>query len=426
MSADPFDTVMLRSIEVKNRFILAAAASGCAADESGVIKPEEISRLSRYAELDVGLIITGAIGISKTAISHTSSNLLITDEQVAGFARLCDSVHEKGGKIAAQLCHSGIWTGRHTKELHEESVGPSRLEDNPYTSRRGFFDNYHAATSTEIKEVISAFGAAAARAQEAGFDAVEIHGAHDSLLSQFLSPLSNLRTDEWGGELKNRIRLHQEIGRTIREKVGADYPILLKLGVADGILGGLLFDEGREAARICALAEYDILEISQGLQGDTFSQMALRSPITTIEQEGFSRNWCRVIKNDGATIIMNRGLRSWELIEEIIQKEETDFIGLCRPLISEPFLIRRWYNGDREKSTCTSCNRCGLAIAKGLPLACYRDQKRECRCLTIQGFCSLSFPETPDELTKQKGSSSLKSPRCRYARILHPPPHRSR
>lgn len=104
--------------------------------------------------------------------------------------------------------------------------------------------------------------------------------------------------------------------------------------------------------------------------------MALRSPIKSIEQEGFTRLWCREIKREtGVPTFMTGGLRSLELIEEIISNGETDFIGLCRPLIQEPALIRRWQGGDRKKSTCISCNKCGLAISKGLPLDCYMDKK---------------------------------------------------
>jgi 2,4-dienoyl-CoA reductase-like NADH-dependent reductase (Old Yellow Enzyme family) len=373
MSLDPFDPVRLKTLSLRNRFVLAAAASGRAADESGVIRPEESLRLSRYADFHVGLIITGAIGISETSISHADSVRLITDEHVAGLNRLCDEVHARGGKIAAQLCHSGIWTGRHSAELHQQSVGPSRLDDCLYTKRKGFFDNYREATRNEIWEIIRAFGKSAARAEEAGFDAVEVHAAHDSLLAQFLSPLSNRRTDEWGGSLENRVRLHREVGREIRRRISNDFPVILKLGVSDGIAGGLEFDEGREAAHTCVSAGYDILEISQGLQGMKFSEMALRSPINTIEQEGFTRNWCREITRDGAVTIMTGGLRSWELIEGIVKNGEADGIGLCRPLICEPGLIGRWKAGDWEKSACTSCNRCAMAITQGLPLACYRD-----------------------------------------------------
>ncbi len=376
MSPDPFDPVFLNTLELKNRFILSAAASGTAADRSGVITDEEITRLCQYPEHGVGLVITGAIGIRETAISHANSGLLINEKQVAGFKRLCDCIHKRGGRVAVQLCHSGIWTGRHTKELQTESIGPSRLIDNPYTNRQNFFDNYHEATNDEIAGVIHAFGSAAALAKKADFDAIEIHGAHDSLLSQFLSPLTNHRSDEWGGSREKRVRIHCEIMRSVREAVGPDYPVLLKLGVADGIKapGALSFKDGRNAARICIKAGYNALEISQGLQGPTFLEMALRSPINRMKDEGFSREWTKAVKSDGAVTIMTGGLRSWELVSEVIRLKETDCVGLCRPLICEPDLGKRWKAGDRKKSACISCNKCAFAIVQGLPLACYRDE----------------------------------------------------
>ena len=378
MRVSLFDPVPLKTVELRNRFVLAAAASGTAADAQGIIRKEEISRLVVYAKNGVGLIITGAIGINDTALSHSSSCLLAHDRSIAGFFKLTESVHDTGGKIAAQLCHSGIWTGQFSKTLNRETLAPSRIPESAYTDRPGFVDNYHAATEEEIREVISAFGDAAARAQKAGFDAVEVHGAHDSLLAQFLSPLTNHRTDRWGGTLKNRVRIHCEVAREIRSRVGSEYPVILKIGAADGIATGpgLEFGDGRQAARLCAQNGFDILEISQGLQGPSFAEMALRSPIKSIDQEGFTRAWCKKIKQDtGVPTIMTGGLRSLELIEEVMRNIETDFIGLCRPLICEPELIVRWKNGDRKKSTCISCNKCGLAISKGLPLDCYMDKK---------------------------------------------------
>lgn len=373
MCPDPFENGVLKNVELKNRFVFAAAASGGAADASGVIIKDEIDRLAMYAKQGVGLIITGAIGISADALSHAGSALLTNDLHTAGFLNLTRLVHDRGGKIAAEICHSGIWTGGYMKDLKKEAIAPSLVPGNPYLVRPGFIENYHAATEDEIRKVISSFGEAAVRAKEAGFDAVEVHGAHDSLLAQFLSPLTNKRTDRWGGILENRVRIHREIGVAIRDSVGNDYPVILKVGAADGIPGGLGYEDGRKAAALCMKSGYDLLEISQGLQGTKFYQMALRSPINSIDQEGFSRAWCREIKKDGAKTILTGGLRSLELIEEIFHNGETDYIGLCRPLIREPGLIRRWQEGERSKSTCISCNKCGLAISKGLPLACYMD-----------------------------------------------------
>lgn len=374
---DLFDPVLLKDTELRNRFVFAAAASGGAADPGGVITGDEVLRLAAYAKCGVGLVITGAIGISESALSHAGSAQLFNELHCAGFRNLTRAVHDDGGKIAAELCHSGIWTGGYMKELGKEAIAPSLIPGNPYITRHGFVDNYHAATGEEIREVITSFGHAAAWAKQAGFDAVEVHGAHDSLLAQFLSPLTNLRADRWGGSLENRVRIHCEVGTAIRRSVGNDYPVILKIGAADGIPGGLGFAEGRKAAGICRINGYDVLEVSQGLQGTKFSEMALRSPVNTIDQEGFSRAWCREIKKDGATTIMTGGLRSIGLIEEITANGETDYIGLCRPLIREPGLIQRWQGGDRNKSTCTSCNKCGFAISRGLPLACYADRKFE-------------------------------------------------
>lgn len=377
MTTDLFGPVMMKSVELQTCFVLAAAASGAAADATGTLVPPEVVRLSRYAENKVGLIITGAIGISRTALSHPQATIIENQDHIAGFRRLCDEVHTRGGKIAAQLCHSGLWTGRHARSLGTEAIAPSRIENSDYTRRLGFVDNYHAASESEIQKVITDYGASAARAVDAGFDAVEVHGAHDSLLAQFLSPLTNHRDDDWGGPVKNRARLHQEIGKEIRMQVDRDFPVMVKLGCCDGIPGGLGFEEGREVARMCRSAGFDILEVSQGLQGSKFSEMALRSPIQTIDQEGFTRDWCRAIKNDGATTIMTGGIRSIELATEVVAAGETDFIGLCRPLICEPGLISRWGGGDRQKSACTSCNRCAIEISKGFSLDCYKDKKDE-------------------------------------------------
>ncbi len=374
MNEDLFAPILLNKVRLRNRFILAAASTGVAADASGHMSGEEIDRLTAYAGNGVGLIITGAIGISASALSHAGSLSLAKDSSIPGFSRLTKAVHEQGGRIAAQLCHSGIWTGAHMAEQNREAIAPSRIRESPYGRRPGLTDNYHAASREEIYEVIASFADAAARAEASGFDAVEVHGAHDSLLAQFLSPVTNDRTDAWGGSLENRARIHCEIGQTIRRRVGANYPVILKIGVEDGIPGGLEFAEGREAARLCGRSGFDVLEISQGLQGTKFSEMALRSPIADIGQEGFSRDWCRQIKNAGATTIMTGGLRSFELVEEIVTKGETDFIGLCRPLIREPDLIRRWQNGDHAKSTCISCNRCAIAVSKGMALECYAEK----------------------------------------------------
>jgi 2,4-dienoyl-CoA reductase-like NADH-dependent reductase (Old Yellow Enzyme family) len=225
---------------------------------------------------------------------------------------------------------------------------------------------------TEITEAVEAFADAARRAREAGFDAVQVHGAHAYLLSQFLSPSTNRRKDRWGGSLGNRLRLHREICRAIRAKVGEDYPVLIKLGVQDGFPGGLDFTEGSAAAEILASDGFDALEISQGLRGEIYSQSEYRTGITRPDREGYFRHWCREIKGRvNVPVMMVGGLRSFELVLEVVQKKEADLVSLSGPLIREPDLIARWQRGNRIPSTCVSCNRCMEALLQSKPLACY-------------------------------------------------------
>lgn len=132
------DPVWLKNIQLRNRSVLAAAASGSPADDCGVIREEEIERLTQYANNGVGLIITGAIGISATALSRANSCLLAGERDIPGISDLTKSAHQNHGKIAAHICHSGIWTGGYLKAMGREAIGPSQVPDSSYTARPGF------------------------------------------------------------------------------------------------------------------------------------------------------------------------------------------------------------------------------------------------------------------------------------------------
>jgi len=248
-------------------------------------------------------------------------------------------------------------------------MGPSFLEMDPY-----FKAGYRTMAEDEIWEVVRAFGDGAKRAREAGFDAVQIHGAHAYLLSQFLSPYTNRRRDEWGGSLENRLRIHREIYWDIRQKAGKDYPVLIKIGVQDGFPNGLEFSEGKLAAKNLAESGFDALEISQGLRGIGSENTEFRTKINVLDHEAYYRNWSREIKNQvDVPVMMVGGLRTFKLMEEIIQKKEADFISLSRPLIREPGLVNDWKRGDHHRAKCISCNECFESLLKGEPLECVQD-----------------------------------------------------
>lgn len=155
--------------------------------------------------------------------------------------------------------------------------------------------------------------------------------------------------------------------------MGADFPVIVKLGVQDAIAGGLKLKDGIVAAEIIAKAgDINAIEVSQGLSPGLldFSNSSMRIGITSIEKEGYYRAWAREVKNavksTGILVIMQGGLRSFELMEEVVQKKEADLVSMCRPYIREPMLINRWISGDHKKATCISCNKCILkAIAEG-------------------------------------------------------------
>jgi len=365
-----FEPVKIKDMELRNRFVRSATYDGCADD--GYVTDKQVNLYTTLSEGGVGLIITGITSVHHSGQISKFQNFISSDEFISGFKRLTSAVHDRGAKIAVQLFHAGR-EARFPKSNDRIPIGPSFLEKDPY-----FKAEYRAVTESEIWEVVRAFGDGARRAREAGFDAVQIHGAHAYLLSQFLSPYTNHRDDEWGGDLKNRLRIHREIYRDVRHKVGDDYPVLIKIGVQDGFPGGLEFSEGKLAAKYLAESGFDALEISQGLRGPSDEDTEFRTKVNVLDREAYFRNWCRQIKNQvEVPVMLVGGLRTFKLMEEIIQNKEADFISLSRPLIREPGIINDWKSGDRYRAKCISCNECFESLTKGKTLDCVQLKKQK-------------------------------------------------
>jgi 2,4-dienoyl-CoA reductase-like NADH-dependent reductase (Old Yellow Enzyme family) len=360
-----FEPVKIMNMELRNRFVRSATYDGCA--ENGYVTEKQLNLYETLAEGGVGLIITGITYVHHSGQISKFQNSISSDEFMSGLQRLVSAVHERGARIAVQLFHAGR-EARFPKSSGRAPMGPSFFEIDPY-----FKAEYRAMTESEIWEVVRAFGDGAMRAREAGFDAVQVHGAHAYLLSQFLSPYTNRRQDEWGGSLENRLRIHREIYRDIRQKVGENYPVFIKIGVQDGFPGGLGFNEGKLAAKYLAEAGFDALEISQGLRGKSDEDTEFRTKINILDREAYFRDWCRQIKNQvDIPVMMVGGLRTFKLMEEVIQNKEADFISLSRPLIMEPGIINDWKRGDHHRAKCISCNECFESLIKGKTLECVR------------------------------------------------------
>ncbi|MHB8090025.1 MAG: NADH:flavin oxidoreductase [Syntrophales bacterium] len=334
-----FEPITIKNLQIRNHFVRSATYDGCA-DAEGFVTQNQIDFYSRLSAGGVGLIVTGITCVLESGKLMRFQNSLTDDRFIDGMRRLTGAVHSEGGKIAAQLCHAGR-EARHLPAHDSLPVAPSLVKGDPY-----FSGKCRAIETAEIWEIISAFGDAAKRAREADFDAVQIHGAHAYLLSQFLSPFTNRRSDEWGGSLSNRLRIHKEIYMNIRKKVGEDYPIMIKIGVVDCVQDGLSPPEGQAAAQCLGEIGYDALEISQGLRGQGYEQSEFRPNVVTIAQEAYFREYSRGVKAKiKVPVILVGGLRSLDLMEEIVALGDADFVSLSRPLIKEPNLIREWEGG---------------------------------------------------------------------------------
>jgi len=360
-----FDSVKIGNMTLRNRFVRSATYDGCA-EKNGHVSQNQLRMYEELARGGVGLIITGITYVHPSGQISPFQNSLASDDCIPGFRKLAETVHNLGAKIAVQLFHAGRETAKTFDPQRKAALAPSLVTDDP-----NFQAPHRAMTEEEIWEIVRAFGDASRRAREAGFDAVQLHAAHAYLLSQFLSPFTNRRTDPWGGNLENRLRFHREIYRAMRAEAGEDYPVLVKIGVEDCFPGGLAYREGKRAARYLAEWGFDALEISSGLRGKGWVNTEFRPGISQLEREAYFREWCGDIrKSVSVPVVMVGGLRTFELMEQVIQNQEADFVSLSRPLIREPGIINDWKNGDRHRARCISCNKCFGSLLKGEPLHC--------------------------------------------------------
>lgn len=359
-----FEPYKIKRLEIRNRFVRSATYDGIA-DKNGRVSERQMSLYEELAHGKVGLIITGIAYVDVTGRISPSQNSIACEDDIAGFSQLTGMVHNLGTKIAVQLFHAGRETGKIYQK--RPALAPSVIADDPF-----FTAPHREIEEDEIGQIIAAFGKGAARARAAGFDAVQIHGAHAYLLSQFLSPFTNRRKDKWGGSLENRLRLHRDIIRAVRSEVGADFPVLMKLGVEDGFAGGLESQEGLAAAETLAHGGLDAIEISSGLRGRGYKHSEFRTAIDRPNRKGYFRDWCREIKQRvDIPVIMVGGIRSLGTAANIIQTGTADLVSLSRPLIREPDLVARWQSGDLGPATCVSCNRCMEALLEAKPFGCY-------------------------------------------------------
>lgn len=343
-----FEPFSFAKIELGNRIVRSATYEK-RADVDGFVTEELIAFYEELARGGAGLIITGNALVHVTGRSVPQMLCIHNDFYIDKLRKLTDAVHRLGGIIGMQLVHGGrqcfpaLLGGG-------QPIAPSEVYDPSIrvTPR--------AMTNEEIWEIIEAFGDAARRAMYAGFDGVQIHGAHGYLVSGFLSPHTNRRDDYWGGDEERRFHFLEEVCKAIRKEVGQGYPVMIKLNADDFIGGGLGPDESVRVAGKLEELGLCAIEVSGGMyeSGLKTAQINIRS----VEQEAYFRGFARQFKQGlGIPVILVGGLRSRSLAEDILMSGDADLVSVSRPLIREPDLPDKFREG-KEKADCISCNGC--------------------------------------------------------------------
>jgi 2,4-dienoyl-CoA reductase-like NADH-dependent reductase (Old Yellow Enzyme family) len=307
----------------------------------------------------VGLIISGHMYIHPTGKCHPEMTAVYDDAFLPGLTNLASAVHQAGGRAVVQINHGGMQC---SQETVDELVAPSDLSTDllPHPAR--------ALTEVEILAIISAYGQAARRVKAAGFDGVQIHGAHGYLVNQFLSPLTNHRSDRWGGSPQKRMQFLWDVASAVRTQVGPDYPVLIKLGLMDGKEGGLTLEESLLVIQSLEEMGIDGVEISGGIGGDKVTNIV--PGIKAGKNEAYFLPWAqRARPLTRLPILLVGGFRTRATMQQTLDSGAADFISLCRPLISETDLPERMRLGLQDRSICISGNLC-WAKEPGQGIAC--------------------------------------------------------
>jgi 2,4-dienoyl-CoA reductase-like NADH-dependent reductase (Old Yellow Enzyme family) len=358
-----FQETAIGNLLVPNRFVRSATWAGMAT-EDGQVTEGLIMLMERLAKGKVGLIMTGHAYVHPAGKAGPWQLGIYDDSQIPGLERMAARMHEHGSRTCCQIAHSGVQGAGQV--LDGAPKGPSAMKN-------AFGDQGEAMTVDEIKEAVQAFAKAASRAQEAGYDAVQLHAAHGYLISEFLSPFFNKRDDEYGGSLENRSRLLMEAYRAVREAVGPRYPVLIKINCRDFTDPEFTPEEMIEVCKRLVSEGLDGVEMSGGNQFAA-PEIPVRKGKAGRESEAWYLEYAEAFKKEcGVPLMLVGGVRSYGKAEKLVEDGDADFISMARPLIREPGLIKRWKEGDLDDAKCISCNSCFKGVTGGRGLYCLID-----------------------------------------------------
>ena len=358
--------IEIGNLTLKNRMVMPAMGTGYA-DADGTATDRLIDYFGARAKGGAALLIVEATAVHPLGLIFKGECGIFDDSYIPGFKRLTSAVHEYGSKIAMQLAHGG----RQTKStlIGAQPLGPSAIPAPALCT-----EIPRAMSVDEIEAVVKSFGEAARRAKEAGFDAVEIHGAHGYLVNEFLASNANQRTDRYGGNLKNRAVFALEVVSEIRKSVGPDFPVFFRLSGADYLKGGVTLEEAVAIAPWLVEAGTDVVHVSAGVYGSYPPTI----PLIGSEQGCFVA-LARAIKEKANVPVITAGrIKSPSLAEKILTEGSADMVAMGRALMADPDLPNKVKEQKTEEiRPCVGCGQAcierllgGIKKVKNDPISC--------------------------------------------------------
>jgi 2,4-dienoyl-CoA reductase-like NADH-dependent reductase (Old Yellow Enzyme family)/thioredoxin reductase len=343
-----FSPIKLGRMELNNRFVIPPMATNLA-NEDGTVSQGLIDYWVARAKGGWGLLILEFTAIDPLGKVGPCHPCLWSDKFIDGLKKMTDAVHKYGAKIAVQLSH----TGRQTTQRIIDIPGAQPVSASPIPCPLDR-EIPRELSSEEVYVLIEKFGDAAVRARDAGFDAVEIHGAHGYLLAQFMSEYSNKRIDEFGGSLQNRMRFPIEVIHNVRRKIGSSFPLMFRMSGEERVPGGRTSEESRVVARMMEEAGVDAIDVSVGVAGS--AQYIFAPPAVP---PGFLLSVSQEIKKAVSVPVIAVGRINHPLLaEEAIKAGKADLIAWGRPSFADPELPNKVAAGQLDEiCPCIYCSQ---------------------------------------------------------------------
>jgi 2,4-dienoyl-CoA reductase-like NADH-dependent reductase (Old Yellow Enzyme family)/thioredoxin reductase len=360
--------ITIRSLTIPNRLVMPPMGTALGNDDS-TVSEANLAYIKRRAEGGAGLVITEITEVHPLGSASPRCIGVWDDKFISGLSKLADVVHAQGSKIAMQLHHTG--RENYLLQKKNKAIGPSAIPSYIF----GFLGTPREMTLADIEETIAAFGSAAVRAQKAGFDALELHGAHGYLLMQFLSANSNQRKDQYGGDFRGRSRFMIECLKEARKQVGPDFPMSIRISGEECIKNGYTISDMQTIIPDLVSAGADIINVSFGTHGSPAVNIDTPNPSAPVEYEpGFKAFLARKIKEvtKVPVISVGRYVDPYEM-DEVIARGDADFIAVARQHLADPDFLKNAREGHPEDTLeCLACNQgCIERLSlEALPIRC--------------------------------------------------------